>query len=420
MKRKEIDALNGDYPGVDHASINALTHFCLENPELDRLNQMLAEFNLFEAVGMVWQENRHSNFLGFLLDPRQSHGLGSTFLEMFLQRVLKDIAPGRLGVSPLHFHLWDLSETVLDREWNFIDILIQNHEYRFVVAIENKVRIGEHSDQLRRYRELVRDAFPDPWKRIHILLSPDGRDAEGEEAREYLRLDYATIASLIQNLLAREGASLGQELSFAIRHYHNLLHKYLMTDNEINELCAEIYRKHKRAIDLITSKRSDRQLVVRSYFEQVLSGGHGNQLEELTTSNIKFFPLEWSQSIPVVGRTSSGSDLHLIYGMFINQKESLTFFVEMRTPQGSEFQHLAEIRQAIFKFAQDNKPFKVVRKEMKEQWTRIYRKEVLSPRHYQLPEDEFKRALYNAWNGILQTDIPAITEALKEFRPGPG
>ena len=57
-----------------------LEAFLIENPDLERLELLLSEFNLFEAVGVVRQELRHSDFLGFLLDPRQSHGLGDVYL----------------------------------------------------------------------------------------------------------------------------------------------------------------------------------------------------------------------------------------------------------------------------------------------------------------------------------------------------
>ena len=43
-----------------------------------------SRFNLFEAVNIVRQEIRHSNFLAFLLNPAESHGLGDKFLRALL------------------------------------------------------------------------------------------------------------------------------------------------------------------------------------------------------------------------------------------------------------------------------------------------------------------------------------------------
>jgi hypothetical protein len=46
-----------------------LEAFIVDNPELERLEDLLSEFNLFEALGAVRQEIRHSDFLSYLLDP---------------------------------------------------------------------------------------------------------------------------------------------------------------------------------------------------------------------------------------------------------------------------------------------------------------------------------------------------------------
>ncbi len=45
----------------------SLEAFLLDNPELGQLEALLDEFNIFEAIGAVRQEVRHSDFLAFLL-----------------------------------------------------------------------------------------------------------------------------------------------------------------------------------------------------------------------------------------------------------------------------------------------------------------------------------------------------------------
>ena len=47
----------------------------VDNPDLERLEALLEQFNIFEALGAVRVELRHSDFLAFLLNPNQSHGL---------------------------------------------------------------------------------------------------------------------------------------------------------------------------------------------------------------------------------------------------------------------------------------------------------------------------------------------------------
>ena len=102
----------------DHEVLEA---FLIDNPDLEKLEILLAEFNLFEAVGVVRQELRHSDFLAFLLDPRQPHGLGDSFLSIFLRKVVQSSDLTGLPFSAIDVTLWDLADTEVRREWKNID-----------------------------------------------------------------------------------------------------------------------------------------------------------------------------------------------------------------------------------------------------------------------------------------------------------
>ncbi|HEU5368889.1 MAG TPA: PD-(D/E)XK nuclease family protein [Ktedonobacterales bacterium] len=62
----------------------ALEALVVDNPDLERLEALLERFNIFEAIGAVRQEVRHSDFLAFLLTPQQNHGLGDAFLKRLI------------------------------------------------------------------------------------------------------------------------------------------------------------------------------------------------------------------------------------------------------------------------------------------------------------------------------------------------
>ena len=65
-----------------------LDAFVVDNAELERLESLLAQFNILEVLGVVRQELRHSDFLAFLLDPSANHGLGDAFLKQLLKHAL--------------------------------------------------------------------------------------------------------------------------------------------------------------------------------------------------------------------------------------------------------------------------------------------------------------------------------------------
>lgn len=70
------------------ADANALNEFIVNCPELERLESLLGGFNLFQVLKFEYGEIRHSNVLGWILDPTESHGLGATFLQKWLKRVI--------------------------------------------------------------------------------------------------------------------------------------------------------------------------------------------------------------------------------------------------------------------------------------------------------------------------------------------
>ncbi|PVB61272.1 hypothetical protein DCO57_13640 [Labrenzia sp. 011] len=51
------------------------------NNDFENFEQRISHFCPFEAIGMVRQEIRHSNFLSFILDPNNSHPFGDRLLK---------------------------------------------------------------------------------------------------------------------------------------------------------------------------------------------------------------------------------------------------------------------------------------------------------------------------------------------------
>ena len=62
----------------DYAALNELIVNC---PDFGKLESLLGGFNLFRVLAFEYGEIRHSNVLAWILDPAESHGLDSTFLQ---------------------------------------------------------------------------------------------------------------------------------------------------------------------------------------------------------------------------------------------------------------------------------------------------------------------------------------------------
>ena len=150
----------------------ALERFVYDNLDLERLEAILDDFNPFQAMRWTRQEARHSAFLRWLLDPQETHGLGSYFLRTFIKRIAHRSA-GLHPKVPSVFDVdsWSLNHTEVLQEWNNIDLFIKDDFDKFVLVVENKVDSTEHSNQLQRYRSLVEREFPFHKNSTRILQS---------------------------------------------------------------------------------------------------------------------------------------------------------------------------------------------------------------------------------------------------------
>jgi hypothetical protein len=65
-----------------------IDRFLADNPEIEALSARLSQFNIFGALKIDQVEIRHSNFLAWLLDPQESHGLRDVVLRRMLSNIL--------------------------------------------------------------------------------------------------------------------------------------------------------------------------------------------------------------------------------------------------------------------------------------------------------------------------------------------
>src|SRR4051812_3228254 len=194
-------------PAQDRKALEALV---VDNEDLEQLEALLDQFNIFEAIGAVRQELRHSAMLAFLLDPRQNHGLGDIFFKRLLQRVLISAAEGRTAapITAIDLDIGDFTEMMVLREWHNIDVLVLAESHHVAIIIENKIDTNEHSDQLRRYYHAVKQHYPG-WRIVGLYLTPGG--LEPSDPR-YYATDYVMIAALVESLAATRASTLGADI----------------------------------------------------------------------------------------------------------------------------------------------------------------------------------------------------------------
>jgi len=106
-------------------------------------------FNFISFISRIWGigETKHSQILGFFLNPRENHGQGGLFLKLFLKNLGFDIT----AFEP---NDWTVEVEQRSNGRDQIDILVQSHRLGISIAIENKSNGAKDQwHQLYRYWE---------------------------------------------------------------------------------------------------------------------------------------------------------------------------------------------------------------------------------------------------------------------------
>lgn len=173
-------------------------HALLQHPLIrlfqEQQRHTSAHHNIFHFFGVTLDENAHSAFLAYLLNPMQRHGQGTAFLDSWLQW----LQPQCLEQLSSHG-----AHVVLERtagRLGRIDIVTELRDGT-LIAVENKVCAGEQEDQLARYGDWLH-AQPGPGQRLLVFLTPDGR--KGTTAREgqaVIRMSYNDLSHVLEQAL---------------------------------------------------------------------------------------------------------------------------------------------------------------------------------------------------------------------------
>ncbi len=382
--------------------LRALEAFVIDNPDLEKLENLLDQFNLFEAIGMVHQELRHSDFLAFLLNPAQNHGLDDVFAKRLLQKALVSAGNPQLPISPIDLDIWSLDELEVRREWQNIDILLLDELHQLAVIIENKVTSREHSEQLQRYRQSIEHQYPG-WRIISLFLTPQGNlptDAS------YLSISYDLICQLVEQLLAARASTLGPDVVVLMTHYAQMLRRHIVPDSELADPCRRIYRKHQRALDLIYEHRPDLQANLHDELLNLVTNTPGLILDYESKSYILFWIDEWSVPSLLTGEGWRPDGRIMLF-----QFENLPDRLQLKLLVGPG---PLEIRHRLYEMANTHSPFTAFR-TLGKKWNTIFKRSFLTAKSYEEASlSDLQEEISRQWQRFLEKDLPAIKTVVRE------
>ena len=278
----------------------------IKDPDLERLDIEMNAPNFFQILKVERREIRHSNFLAWLLDPNGSHGLSELFTKWFFRDIFSDEKVAwmtEFDVEDINFN-----QILVKREWRDIDVLIETLD--FVVVIENKVDSGEHSDQLRRYRETVKRFYPDR-NHAFVFLSPTNTAPDDEEdSLHYILYSYENLRRNMEILLDVNGERISEKVGYYLKDYLTVLRRDIMKDHESIELARKLYRNHKEAFDFIFENRPDQVSEAGELIKRVIKE-EGYHLCTCNKGYARFLPQSLVGIVPKTGTVWTGKESFL-------------------------------------------------------------------------------------------------------------
>lgn len=390
----------------------------IADPKLARLETLLAEFNLFNVLGVARSEIHHSRVIAWLLDPRGSHGLRDYFLRGFLSQaavLAKEHKIKCVTFTPLDIDGWNFggievaTERQVGSEPGYIDILLIDESDGFVCLIENKIQSGEHSDQLRRYLKTVKRVYsPKPFP---IYLTPDGRKPEKQkDAKRWIPFDYGKIADLVERALDRRGSTINSSVASFLVQYERTLRRHVVdTPSDIDRLALHIYREHSKVIDIIIKAKSSSAAMYWDIIEPAIERYAPNLKHDDTKRTMRRFFVPHFDDIPGINKGERWTESRRMILFEFKYMGNMEIWLTVGPgPQ--------KTRECLYQLAvRVDKPF--YRSKRMGDWFYIYRKPILDRQDFNpFDPDKARPKIEKAIAEFFEQDYwPLVNAIRKEF-----
>lgn len=186
------------------AEINKLTL----DTNFQKLHRQLNTFNIFKATGITDWEIKHTQFLGYLLDPHESHDLKEDFLFQFIQATsLNQENPIPVATLNLGQARVFKEKTISQANGRRIDLLLEIPTFSdpnkyHILAIENKIQAAQGNLQLQGYSEDIENSRTENVTGttfLYLTVSGEDPNCEPWQGITYSDVVLTTIKGLLED-----------------------------------------------------------------------------------------------------------------------------------------------------------------------------------------------------------------------------
>lgn len=150
---------------------------------------------IFDILGIMRNENVHSNFLAWMLNPDEKHGLSDYPMQKFLEMIVMSLFDCKYAKEQRNLFPEYLIDYIITGNYEIIDVKIErekiidnnkridicinlslqidNEESEITdikIVLENKVYSKEHSEQTVQYYQWAKENFMDNCELVFYIF----------------------------------------------------------------------------------------------------------------------------------------------------------------------------------------------------------------------------------------------------------
>jgi hypothetical protein len=371
-----------------------------EDDILKQIKEAKSIFNMFEAIGATNKELWHSDFLTFLLNPKQNHGLGDEFMKRLLKHTVPELS---------EIESWE--DVSVRREYRYIDILIQDEEKEVSVIIENKIWSPEAPGQLAWYWETITGEHkenPD-WHTYGIFLTRKGQPAaDPNDRKHYPALSYSAIKDILSDVLEKKSGQIRADVEMTIQHYIDMLGRFIVGNIDAEALAREMYFKHRSAIQLMNPTLWKGW--IKSHLDHlIIEASEQLQPQASNLEYVRFRVRAWDAAEGLKAGTNSATSHPMLFFDFYNYEDSLTLYLWIGPTISAEV-----YTKLLGLVEQNTPPFCKPVKEPRGQYRYGYQLKFLTKSDYETCSDaDLKALIETKWRQFRDDDLPLIRQAFE-------
>lgn len=266
---------------------NGFEKLFVNNLNFEKVKAYQARFNPIKIMRMEKMEIRHSNILGWLLDPQESHGFGDVFLKALLAQAFLN-TPNGVKPTALEILQANMMRAEVRLEWHKIDILVRCPDNKWVFVIENKFGSSQRKDQLFDYIKECEKSFGDGETEIRgVFLTLDDEEPDNSKINEaqlqFVSINYNDIVEILEQKIMSGRYAFSAEIEMFLNQYLEVLKVETDQSNEqrdLEKIAKQLYIENKKAIDFIVEFGSSTD------FSFAVDEVFGEDISKNTTVNV--------------------------------------------------------------------------------------------------------------------------------------